>query len=233
MQQCAIHLKFQLTNEYSRVGYLLDAIETTDASLQAAMALVCNDDNPKNGKQSNFEAISTCLLPHDPIAKKIQNNPSRRGAGAEISSIDFSKIKSGVGTTGVKLGYHKREEYLKLTTEQKQELHVWRESSANSNNKSKDGKTAKRPAKYDKSDNDKRMKRMISSAIVEEHAKGETTPDPDAPQNAKDGTYLLSLVQALISSTAATIQPPVAATPKPPTVTIQSILKRAATSGPK
>ena len=110
-------MKFQLPNEYSRVGYLLDAIETTDASLQAAMALVRNDDDPTNGKQSNFEAISTCLLPHDPVAKKRQNNPSRCGAGAEISAIDSSKIKSGVGITGVNLRYHKREEYLKLTEE--------------------------------------------------------------------------------------------------------------------
>ena len=197
------------------------------------MALVRNDDDPMKGLRSNLKATSTCLLTHDPVAKKIQNNPYRRGAGAEISAIDSSKIKSGAGTTGVNLRYHKREECLKLIAEQKQELHVWRESSAGANKKPKDDKTTKRPAKHNKSDNDKRMKRMISSAITEERAKGETTPDPDAPQNAKDGTYLLSLVQALISSTAATIQPPVAATPKPPTVTIQSILKRAATSGPK
>ena len=46
MQQCAIHVEFQLPNEYSRVGYLLDAIETTDALLQEAMSLVRNDDDP-------------------------------------------------------------------------------------------------------------------------------------------------------------------------------------------
>ena len=51
MQQCAVHVEFQLPNEYSRVSYLLDAIETTDASLQAAMALVRNDDNPAVGKR--------------------------------------------------------------------------------------------------------------------------------------------------------------------------------------
>ena len=44
MQQCAIHVEFQLTNEYSRVGYLLNEIETTDASLQAAMAVVITED---------------------------------------------------------------------------------------------------------------------------------------------------------------------------------------------
>ena len=77
---------------------------------------------------------------------------------------------------------------------------------------------------------------MISSAIAEDHAKGDVAPDPDASHNAKDGAYLLSLVQAHISYTTATFPPPVAATPKPPkppAVNLQYILKRAATSGSK
>ena len=118
MQQCAIHVEFQLPNEYSRMGYLVDAIETTDASLQAEMALVRNDDDPTNGKRSNFEATATCLLPHDPVSKKIQNYPARRN-NAEISEIDSTKFKSRVGATGVNLRYHKRDEYLKLAVEQK------------------------------------------------------------------------------------------------------------------
>ena len=77
---------------------------------------------------------------------------------------------------------------------------------------------------------------MISSAIAEEHEKGDVAPDPDASQNAKDGAYLISLVQSHISSTIATVPPPVAATPKPlkpPAVTLQYMLKHAATSGSK
>ena len=214
------------------MGYLLDAIETTDDSLQSAMALVRNDDNPANGMRSNFEVTATCLLPHDLVAKKRQNNPACR-KNAEISAIDSNKLKSGMGATGVNLRYHKIDEYLKLTAEQKKELHVWRESSAGSDKNFKYGKSNKRPAHRVKSDTNKRMKRMISSAISEEHAKGDVAPDPDASQNAKDGDYLLSLVQAHISSTTATAPSPVAATPKPPALTLYSILKPAATSGSK
>ena len=147
MQQCAVHVEFQLPNEDSRVGYFCDAIETTNASLQAAMALIRNDDNPVVGKRSNFEATSTCLLPHDPVAKKRTNNPARH-RGAEISSIDSSQMKSGVGTSGVYLRYHKRDEYLKLTAEQKKELHEWRDQSSTSKTngeKPRDDKSAKRP----------------------------------------------------------------------------------------
>ena len=137
MQKCSIHVEFRLPNEYSCVGYLLDAIETNDALLQAAMALVCNNDNPTNGNISNFEATATCLLPHDPVAKKIKNNPARHN-NAEISAIDSTKLKSGVGATCVNLRYHKRDEYLNITAEQKKELYVWRESSAGSGKKFKD-----------------------------------------------------------------------------------------------
>ena len=77
---------------------------------------------------------------------------------------------------------------------------------------------------------------MISSAIAEDHAKGDVAPDPDVSQNAKNGAYLISLVQSHIRYTTATVPPPVAATPKPPkppAVTLQYILKRDATSGSK
>ena len=153
--QHGLLFKFQLPNDYSRVGYLLYAIETTDALLQAAMALIRNDDNPVVGKRSNFEATSTCLLPHEPVAKKRMNNPARH-RGPEISSIDSSQMKSGVGTSGVSLRYHKRDEYLKLKAEQKKELHEWRVSSSTykaNGKKSRDDKSGKRP-KPDRANND-------------------------------------------------------------------------------
>ena len=115
IQQCDVHVKFQLPNEYSRVGYLLDAIKRTDASLQASMALVCNDDDPATGKRSDFKVTATCLLPHDTMAKKHNKKPYCH-RGAEIYSIDYSNIKSEVGTRGVFLRYHKRNEHLKLTS---------------------------------------------------------------------------------------------------------------------
>ena len=49
MQQCSQHVAYQLPNEHTRVGFLLDAIQTSDAGLQAAMAQIKTDDGP-NGK---------------------------------------------------------------------------------------------------------------------------------------------------------------------------------------
>ena len=99
------------------------------------------------------------------MAKKIQNNPARHN-NSEISAIDSTKLKSRVGATGVNLRYHKRDEYLKLAAEQKKELHFWRESSAGSDKKFNYDKSNKRFAHRVKLDTNKRMKRMISSAIA-------------------------------------------------------------------
>ena len=43
MQACAEHVKYQLPNEHSRVGFLLEAIQNSDLGLQAAMASVRTD----------------------------------------------------------------------------------------------------------------------------------------------------------------------------------------------
>ena len=91
------------------------------------MSLIRNDNYPTTGKILNVEVTATCLLPHDLVDKKHNNNPSCH-RGAEISLIDSSHIKSGVGTTVVSLRYHKQNEYLKLAAKQNQELHGWRES---------------------------------------------------------------------------------------------------------
>ena len=44
MQQCADHVEYQLPNEHTRVGCLLEGIVCLDASLQAAMASIQTDD---------------------------------------------------------------------------------------------------------------------------------------------------------------------------------------------
>ena len=69
MQQCAEHVSFQLPNEHTRVGYLLEGIQSMDPGLQAAMASVKMDDGP-DGMRNDFEAAAAHLLPYDPVAMK-------------------------------------------------------------------------------------------------------------------------------------------------------------------
>ena len=69
MSACAEHIQYQLPNEHSRVGFLIDAIQCADTGLQAAMASV-KMDNSLNGLWNNSERAVSHLLPYDPIAKK-------------------------------------------------------------------------------------------------------------------------------------------------------------------
>ena len=69
MQQCPEHIAYQLPNELTRVGYLLEGIQCSDPGLQAAMASMRTDDGA-NGMRSDFERAVAHLLPYDPVAWK-------------------------------------------------------------------------------------------------------------------------------------------------------------------
>ena len=69
MQASAEHVQYQLPNEHSRVGFLLEAIQCSDPGLQAAMASIKTDNGPE-GMRNNFETTAAHLLPYDPVAKK-------------------------------------------------------------------------------------------------------------------------------------------------------------------
>ena len=127
MQASAEHVQYQLPNEHSRVGFLLEAIQCSDPGLQAAMASI-KTDNGLEGMRNNFEATAAHLLPYDPVAKN--RSSGQKGGPAQISSVmDPSPTKTkkpSNGTTGVHLRYYKTGEYRNLTNEQKEELKEWR-----------------------------------------------------------------------------------------------------------
>ena len=85
MTVCAEHVEYQLLNSYLRVGFVLDAIESDDAGLQAAMAMVnIMDDTGINGKRGDFEAAIAYLLPKDPVVKK--RNLSHENGGERAAA---------------------------------------------------------------------------------------------------------------------------------------------------
>ena len=69
MHACSAHVPYQLPNEHSRVGFLLDGIENDDAGLQAAMVSVEDNTGPTK-KWEDFESVSAHLLSMDLVAKK-------------------------------------------------------------------------------------------------------------------------------------------------------------------
>ena len=140
MQACSQHVQFQLPNELTRVRNLLDAIENDDAGLQAAMASIEQDAGP-GGMRGNFELAAAHLLPKDPVTKKRLQAGKRSAAEIASTTATSTRGKSGIGSTGVHLRYHKPAEYDKLSAEQKKELSDWRKSKGTTGEKS--GKKSK------------------------------------------------------------------------------------------
>ena len=91
MSACAEHIQYQLPNEHSRVGFLIDAIQCDNTGLQAAMVGVKMDNSP-NGLQNNFERAISHLLPYDPVAKK-------RATGVKQGSALISLADANNGYT--------------------------------------------------------------------------------------------------------------------------------------
>ena len=123
MQASDEHVQYQLPNEHSRVGFLLETIQCSDPGLQAAMASI-KTDNGLEGMRNNFEATVAHLLPYDPVPMR-RSGGQKRGSPQILSVMDPSPTttkKPSIEKTGVQLRTYKTGEYRNLNNEQKEEL---------------------------------------------------------------------------------------------------------------
>ena len=182
MQQCALHVTYQLPQAYTRVGYLLDGIQTSDPGLLAAIANIKTDD-AATGKRHNFEATAAYLLPYDPVAlKRSASNNKRSYDEANISNVDAEVggtdagfgTKKGMGKTGVHLRYYKSQDYAKLPQDQKDELREWRKEERQKGTSFGSSKKDKSSGSAKKSNNKSFSSKDISSAVcssIDKHLK--------------------------------------------------------------
>ena len=84
----------QLPSKHTRVSYLIDNFNNSDADLAAAIASIRVDTN---GMRSNFEAVVAFLLPVDPYVKHKKTDRQ-----VTIANTQVLKNKS-VSNTGVDL----------------------------------------------------------------------------------------------------------------------------------
>jgi hypothetical protein len=231
MQAAAEHITYQLPNEHSRVGYLLDAIQCSDAGLQAAMASIKTDQDP-DGLRNNFESAATHLLPYDPVQKKRSDHAGGKRGAADISDVtheeaDISAFgaKKGIGKTGVHLRYHPSNEYQKLTNDQKNELREWRESTGgDKKRKHPNQKTQQRNVKF-KSD------KAIAAAVEKKVNERLKAAEQTKVQGDEAEAYIMSIFQKM-TGTKATVSaavnlPPVVATPPVVPSSLNRIIRRA------
>ena len=166
MQASTEHVQYQLPNEHSSVGFLLEVIQCSDPGLQAAMASI-KTDNGLEGTRNNFKATAAHLLPYDPVTKK-RSSGQKRGS-AQISSVmdpsPTTMKKPSIGKTGVHLHYYKTGEYRNLSNEHKEEQKQWR---ANNPNTFKAGskKAKKKVPKKSKSSMKKQVASLAEAALT-------------------------------------------------------------------
>ena len=187
MQACAEHIQYQLLNGHSRVGFLLDAIQTSDAGLQATMASIRTDDGP-DGMRNDFEQSVAHLLPYDPVAKKHAAGSSKRSA--EVLAVSYKATdvaafgtKPGIGKSGVH--FRNKSEYSKLMKEQKIELREWRSKGGAERGRSD---ARKKKAKFEKAVAAAVEKKISEQANLSEEEK-------------MAGEKLRSLVASIIKET--------------------------------
>ena len=243
MQACAEHVAFQLPNEHSRVGYLIDGIENNDPPLQAALANVeedvgdGTDANP--GKRNDFELAVAYILPKDPVARK-RDTANKRGAG-EISELTVNVSgfgdKAGIGKTGVHLRWHSNEEYKDLSQDQRKELNKWRSKqrktkpdfSANEKKRSGSPNSQKREKKAKKA-----MVAAIEKQVEEKLNEKIKASEEDQQTDDEFKSYIMGLIKSASNKTSTSVASSggknngatASATSSNSPITLRSILKK-------
>ena len=236
MQAAAEHITYQLPNEHSRVGYLIDAIQCGDAGLQAAMASV-KTDQTVNGLRNNFEAAATHLLPYDPVQKKRADQSGGKRTAADISdatgeetyaNVSSFGTKKGNGSSGVSLRYHTKAEYDLLNKAQKLELREWRMKKGEQGGKKRGNNRGDR-----KVDNEK----AIASAVEKKVTERLKAIEQENSKGVEAEAWVMSIMQKhadagnkhpKVRISASTAQPAVPAPPTTPSApSLKSIIKRA------
>ena len=232
MQACAEHVQYQLPNEYSRVGFLLDAIQCSDAGLQAAMASV-RTDHTANGMRNNFETAAAHLQTYDPVANKRAANSSGKRSNALVSTAegDGKEVevsgtigKPSIGKTGVHLRFHKPSEYKYLTKEQKQELRQWLIDNPDVVKKLKTTSPQKK-VKFNKKNISTMIVKQVQTALKEAVKEEEEATNEEA--------YIYALIDAALQKKEAASASISKYDEPKQKVTLKSILKRAQNSASK
>ena len=229
---CSQHVEYQLPNEHSRVGFLLNGIECSDAGLQAAMASI-RTDTGDTGKRNNFEDAVAHLVPYDPVAKKRSEQGSKRNsalisdvsleeAQPETAHVDATNVKPSIGKTGVHFRWYKAKEYFNLNDAQRKELNEWRASLPDNDPlKLKKGKTNKKQ-KFT-------SKQQISSMVAKQIKKMLKAETKEEEKKEEELASISAVVQAEIAKLSSDPSPTVNV-PKSPTIRLSSILKNAKNS---
>ena len=127
MVRAAQFIPYEVPNEHTRVGRLSKNLQSKDPSIVSAITHI--QGNPE--QRDNFETAADFLLLTAPKFKDMTEG------GHQISSIcsKGDKRKANTGESGVEFHYYAKNEYRKLSKDQKKELSEWRKKDKVSDQK--------------------------------------------------------------------------------------------------
>ena len=201
--------------------HLLNGIKSSDAELLSAIAVIKSDDGP-GGRIEQFEDTAAFLIQFDPVTRSRQKSGSI-GRQHQVSGVE---LKKGIGRTGVALRYHSKEEYRKLTDEQKMELKEWRIGQKNNRKRNEPRNSGTNESVPDRAGG-KRQRRFEKQLIaaLRECRRGDQSSEDD-----EDELLIKQVVSAVTEGRRG--KPPhtplneTHAKPKGPSNKLQSILGR-------
>ena len=116
LSEATNHIYHQIPKNCTRIGYLINSIDSKDAEVFSGLAAIRQDDQ---GIRGTFEQAAVFLAPTCPVAKKLATK-GKISFDPSISATDSNQ--SGPGKTGMELRYHNQHEFLALPKYQRDEL---------------------------------------------------------------------------------------------------------------
>ena len=221
MQQCSQHVTYQLPNEYTRVGYVIDNIQCSDAKLQAAIAQVETGKDDPNSLRHHFEECAAFLIPFDPVKEKRLAGGKRRNVsisdvdGVAVASPSFYSSewstqvaaahiaafgeKPGIGKSGVHFRYHTKAEYKKLTPDQRKELHEYRLANADKIAATKSKFQSLMSKKGGGTKSTEKKKKDVSQVVAKEVTKQLKAAQDSVDEEELLHNYIMSVVNSATS----------------------------------
>ena len=199
LQRCSQFIQHQLPNERTRVTHLMNAIQTTDPSLQAALAHIKSTEDDPNGLMSDFERTAAYIIQFDPVSRKRKSGSRNHQISKVIETDDdeddeehkvaaTKRLKTSKGKSGVEFRYYKPEEYRKLSKDQKAELREYRVNNQNEDDKSKNNNP-----KGGKNVTKRQLKKQVIS-VLKSLTKEE---EESSKQQSELEEYIISVVKGM------------------------------------
>ena len=120
------HIQCVVTNECSRVGYLIENVSGEFTNIMAAMASIILDDT-STGMRNDFDKAVAYLLPIAEGNKKDPNKDAHGRISKLIATVSAPKAYKVLrGPSGVEYCFHSIPEYNNLGEEERRDIHKWR-----------------------------------------------------------------------------------------------------------